>query len=556
MPSEYWQKWNSLRASRRRFVGGGLAAGAGVAGLTLVGCGGDDDDDAGNGGGGSTQPTTGAALTPKKGGTFRMLMGGSPRSLDVHFDTFPYNTWVTNKTNEGLLKFKGDFTGIDPELATAMPENPDPLTFTFKIRPGVKFQNIAPANGREMTSEDVKYSIERQSTDEAGKFQHAYFFLGFIDKIETPDKTTVVFKMKKNYAPFISYIASPWTMIINRELVEKNGDLTQTALGTGPYIFKEWQKDVKISLTSNPDYWNKDKGAFIDNVELLIATDPDTAATLYIEKKVDALIAGPTQKQRVLDARKADSNYVTAPSQFWRQMRMSPTTKDKPYQKPFDDPRVREAIVRSVDEKKVLDLVYGGDGVRAKGPILPIYPLWEIKEDLQAFDLAKAKQLMQAAGNPKISLPMIWATSPVADQIGEVLKQQLAQIGVDVELKPMELAAYYNQTYAYDYAFSHHVPLNNPDPDENLSSYFGRNSRFFKHYNEEVFNLIDQQASELDQKKRQEIVQQVQKKIVQDYPMKFMFTTNNHNFIDNRIQNYKFPLDLYNGRLGDAWINA
>jgi peptide/nickel transport system substrate-binding protein len=358
------------------------------------------------------------------------------------------------------------------------------------------------------------------------------------------------------YAPFLSYIASPWTVMIAREAVEKFGDLTQTAIGTGPFMFKEWQKDVKIDIVKNPNYWQPGI-PYLDGISHIIAVDADTAATLYIEKQVDAIVAGQAQLKRIQDARQRDSTYKAVPSQFWRQMRLPPTKEDQPYEPPFDDIRVREAIVRSVNAKQVLDLVYDGDGVLTNGPILPIYPLWTLKEDLAGFDLQKAKQLMQAAGNPRVSGPMIWATgSAQADQIGEVLKQQLSEIGVTVELTPMELAAYYNLTYSYKYTFSHHVPLNNPDPDENLSSYFGRNSTFYKHYNPAIFDIIDKQATELDVEKRQEIVQEAQRMIVLDFPIKFMFTTNLHLFTDSKVKGWFYPTDLYDGRKAEAWLDA
>jgi peptide/nickel transport system substrate-binding protein len=393
-------------------------------------------------------------------------------------------------------------------------------------------------------------------TDEAGKFQHAYYFKGKIESITTPDDSTVTIKTKTPYAPFLSYIASPWTTMIDRATVEKYGDLTQHAVGTGPFVFKEWQKDVKIDLVKNPNYRIPDL-PHLDAITYIIALDPDTSATLYIDKQVDAIVAGQAQLQRIKDARGDSSEYRAVPSQFWKQMRMQPTTKDKPYKAPFNDPKVREAIVRAVDSQQVLDLVYSKDGVQTYGPILPIYPLWALKEEQAGFDLKKANDLLNAAGKPKIEGPMIWATgSPQADQIGEVLKQQLAKIGVNITLQPMELAAYYNQTYAYDYTFSHHTPLNNPDPDENLSSYFGRNSTFFKHYNEEIFDLVDKQAAELDTPKRQQIVQDVQKKIVNDFPVKFMYTTNLHIFVDKKVKNWFYPTDLYDGRKTTAWLNA
>ncbi len=563
MPNEerpYWSRVSSSGVSRRRALQGFGTAGIGLSAAALVGCGGDNSSTTSGTVGAATPTSTaiapGTGQTVKKGGHLTTHMGGSPRSLDPHFDTFPYNTAITNNTNNGLLQFSPDLSKIEGDLALTMPEQPDPLTYTFKIPSGVKFHDVDPVNGREFTAEDVKYSIERQMTDKAGKFQHAYFFLGKVAKVEAVDKTTVKFTLNKPFAPFISYVASPWTMMICREVVEKDGDLTQRAIGTGPFIFKEWQKDVKFELVKNPNYYKKELPN-IDQFSIILATDPDTAATLFIDKKVDAIVSGVAQLQRIKDGRK-DVNYQAQPSQFWRQMRMPPTTKDQPYPKPFDDKRVREAIVRAVNKQQVLDLVYNGDGALAKGPILPQYSQWALKDEPVGFDLNRAKALMKEAGQDAgFSGEMIWAaTTPQADQISEVLKQQLKEIKVDLQLKPMELAAYYNQTYSYKYTFSHHVPLNNPDPDENLASYFGRNATFFKFYNEAIWDQIDKQASELDIEKRKALVQDIQKQIVLEFPMAFMFTTNNHNFTDKKVKGWFYSNDLYNGRITNVWLDA
>jgi len=559
----YWQRLAVGRTSRRRMLLGAGSAGVGVAALGLVGCGDDDDDDDNNGGngGGSTPGGTQAPATapgqgeqPKKGGTFTLHMGDSPRSLDPHFDTFPYCTGVICNTNEGLLRFTPDLKTIEPELATSMPENPEPTTFTLKLKPGIKFQNIDPVNGRDFTSEDVKYSLERQMTDEAGKFQHAYFFLGHVEGIDTPDPETVTIRTNKPYAPMVSYLASPWTLMIAREAVEKFGDLTENAVGTGPLILRNWQKDVKFELDANPDYWQPDL-PHVEKMVILIATDGDTAATMFIDKQVDAAVLGTNQKDRARSER-SDATYAAVPSQFWRQFRMPPTTADQPYPKPFDDPRFREAVVRAINKEQVLDLVYSGDGVLANGPILPIYENWALQEDLAAHDLQKAKELMEQAGVSEFTGDLIWATTAEADQIGEVLKQQLGEIGVSLNLNPMELAAYYNQTYSYKYTFSHHQPLNNPDPDENLSAYFGEKSSYFKHYNPDIFALIQKQSEELDFEARQEIVREVQRKIVLDFPMSFMFTTNLHEFTDPKVKGWFYPVDLYDGRKATAWLDV
>ncbi|HKS91034.1 MAG TPA: ABC transporter substrate-binding protein, partial [Tepidiformaceae bacterium] len=316
--------WNRQQAQNRlRMLQGAAVAGIGTTTLALVGCG--DNSSGGSAtpsGGGSTPggsasaaPSTGSG-TPKSGGHFNMLMGGSPRSLDPYFDTFPYNTAITDNTNNALLQFNRDLSKIEPDLATGMPEQPDEQTYTFKLSQGVKFQNVDPANGREFTSEDAKYSIQRQMTDDAGKYQHAYYFLGHIDKIDTPDPYTLTVHTTAPYAPFISYIASPWTVMVCKEAVEKFGDLTEHAIGTGPFILKEWQKDVKFELVKNPDYFRKGM-PYIDQLSYLISTDPATAATLFINKSVDAVIVGQSNFQRVKDGR-PDAVSQDVPSQFWK----------------------------------------------------------------------------------------------------------------------------------------------------------------------------------------------------------------------------------------------
>ncbi|MEX2229015.1 MAG: ABC transporter substrate-binding protein [Dehalococcoidia bacterium] len=559
----YWTQRVNRRAALR---GAGLAA-AGLAGAALVGCGGEDDAapaPTAAAGQATTAPAATAAAAadaPKRGGT-AVFASIEPRSLDPHFDVFR----TIGPVYDNLFRFSQDLTTFHPDLAEALPEQPDDLTYVFKLRQGVKWHNVEPANGRDFVAADVKYSIDRQSTDEAGVFQHAYYFKDKLESIDTPDDHTVVIKTREPYAPFMSYVGNPWTVMVNRETVEKYADLTEHAVGTGPFIFKEWQKEVRISLTRNPDYWMPEL-PYLDGIEYLISIDPDTNATLFIDKKIMAYGAGQAQLKRVQDARGADSRYAKQPLQFWRQFRMSPTEESFRYEdyagtvddvaKNFADIRVREAVVRGIDKQAVLDLVHNGDGMVTLGPILPQFTNWALKEELAGYDPKKSKELLAAAGITELRGPMMWAsTSPQADQIGEVIKEQLAEIGVITDLEPMELAAYYNKTYKYRYTFSHHVPLNNPEPDENLSSYFGPNSTYFKHYNPEIFELVNKQAKTVDFAERQAIVKEAQEKIVLDFPIKHMFTTNVHYFIDQRLKNWNFSLDGYEHRLYDPSDNT
>lgn len=560
----YWQR----RLTRRTVIrsSGVAAIGAGTA--AMVGCGGDDDDD---GGSTAASPTSGLtdqgaavatatsasapAVVAKKGGTLTAPMATQPRSLDFHFDVF---VPVSAHTNNALLKFNKDVTEIQTDAASALPEQPDPLTYVFKLTPGIKFQNIDPVNGRELTAADVKYSIERQITDEAGKYQHAYFFRGKIASIEAPDKNTVVFKMTKPFAPFLAYIANAWTLITAPEIVSKFGDLTQNSIGTGPFIFKEWQKDVRIDLVRNPDYFKKDR-PYLDALTYLVTPDPDVAATLFIEKKVDIISATATQMNRLKEGRK-DANYQAQAQQGMQIFRMPPTLLEQPYGKPYDDPRVREAVVRSINKKEIYDLVYSGQAINAHGPMPPAYKAWSLPDDPAGFDLKKAADLMKAAGlEGGFNEKFIWASAnPATDQAAEILKQQLAKSKINIELSPMETAAYYNLVYQYKYGMAYHTTTSTPDPDEALAAYYGKTSTYYKYDGSKngIWDAIDKQSEELDVAKRKTMVADVQKKIVAEYPVGFLFSVLLQQFTDPKVKNWHYSVDGYNVRVEDLWLNT
>ena len=220
----------------------------------------------------------------KRGGTL-VVRSGPIRGIDPHLETWGAALQVVHQTYNALLKFNHDGTKILPDLAESW-EQKDDVTYVFQLRQGVKFHNVPPVNGRELTSEDVKYSIERQMTDQPGKFQHAYFFLGKLASIETPDKYTIVFKTKEPYAPFLNYIANPWTVIVAREVVEKHGDLQRHAIGTGPFIMQEYRREQEAVFVKNPHYFKKGL-PYLDEVRLQYVIDPAAATAAFRGQQTD-----------------------------------------------------------------------------------------------------------------------------------------------------------------------------------------------------------------------------------------------------------------------------
>ncbi|HLZ70090.1 MAG TPA: ABC transporter substrate-binding protein [Dehalococcoidia bacterium] len=593
----YWLRLANRQFSRRRLLGTGIG---GAAALGLAACGSSNNNKTSNkpaassaagaaspaaGNKAPTQANTGgqvgaltATVVPlapganaanvKKGGTFVVLNGGEPRTLDPHFDTFPFCTAIADNVYNAVMKFTPDLTKITTDLAVAMPEQPDDKTYIFKLQQGVKFQDVQPVGPREFTADDVKYSIERQATNDPGKFQHGYYFRDKLDSIQVVDKYTVKFVTKAQYAPFMSYIASPWTVIVPHEAVEKFGDLTANAIGTGPFIFDSWEKNVQTTLHKNPNYFRKDAAGnalpYVDKLTIKYVVDPQAQLNQFVQGNLDAGALQFNYAKQASDSVKG-ANSQAVPSQFWKEFRTQPWDGQKYMQKaPYTDIRFRQALVQAIDKQEVLDTVYSlngkGDGILTFGPILPIYKPWALTSELAGFDPKKALDMLKASGvDPNtFSDQIIFANQTSIDQqVGEVILAQLQKnLGLKkVSLMPMQLAEYYNKTYAYDYGMSHHTPLNSPDPDENLSSYFGRTSTFYKWGNTQIWDLIDKQGITVDPQARLPIVQDAQKMIVQDFPMAFLYTANLHLFTQPYVKGWFFPQDLYDGRVETVWID-
>src|SRR5690606_7577421 len=242
----YWSRFNNRRLNRRRLLGTAGVAGSGLAALAIVGCGGDDDDDVSISER-TPQPTpaqagvaTGTATEDPeavRGGTLRTGTYLNTINIDPHIETSAGLT-ITNK----VYGFLGAFNTIDSTFHPLVAESVEQVSDTeyiFKIRPGVKFHDIAPVNGREVTAEDVVYSYERFR--DLPNALNNDFFKQYVDKMEAVDPQTFRLTTKVPYADtFFSLGGSNGfgvqAAIVAREDVEARGDLSTGGIGSGPFI--------------------------------------------------------------------------------------------------------------------------------------------------------------------------------------------------------------------------------------------------------------------------------------------------------------------------------
>jgi len=491
---------------------------------------------------------------PKAGGTL-VVRSGPIRGIDPHFETWGATLQVVHQAYNGLVKFTPDGTTIVSDLAESWQQTDD-LTYVFQLHKGVRFHDVPPVKGRELTSEDVKYSIERQMTDQPGKFQHAYFFLGKLASIDTPDKYTVVFKTQELYAPFMNYIANPWTVIVAREVVEKYGDLQKHAIGTGPFIMKEYRRDQEATFVRNPHYF-KPGLPYLDEVRIQYVIDPAAATAAFRGQQTD-ISAGLEFAD--VDSIKASNPGIRVEqilSMFPVVLRTQPYDEQHPLKPPFTDKKVRQALQAAVKPEEYIQISRGGWGVPMVGPIPPNRQPWALPEtERPEYNPQKAKQLLAEAGYPNGFEVELIVGSP-GDNVknAQIVKDQLAKVGITVNVKPMEMAQYYNKSYAFDYALSVHTMLSGEEPEESLRPYFGANATYYRWGNQEIHRLIDEQAKILDQAKRVEMIHKIQRMILEDALQMFLYTQIYHVGVQPWVQNYTVPLNAYDQRYEAIWVD-
>ncbi len=290
-----------------------------------------------------------------------------------------------NSTND--ISLKGD-------LAESWQSDAANRVWTFKLRQGVKWQNLPPLNGRELVATDVKYCYEQYAKEgvQAFTFQE-------IEGMETPDKYTLRVHLKTPNALFPQNVAESVTVIFSREVLEEDGDLKKRLIGTGPYILKEHTRKVRVVLQRNPDYYDKGR-PYIDEYVILSTPDFATRKAAFRTGQSDFLQAASLSE--VEGVRKTNPSAIV---QEYKNV-LAPfglaLAQDKP---PFNDLRVRRAISMAIDRQKQVDTVYEGHGIPGWGvPYIYYQDTAPTLKDLGQwwqYRPEAAKKLMAEAGHAK-----------------------------------------------------------------------------------------------------------------------------------------------------------
>lgn len=381
---------------------------------------------------------------------------GSPEGFDAALYTSGTTFDASSKPlYNRLVEFDVGTTNVIPGLAESWEVSEDGTEFTFKLREGVKFHsNDMFTPSRDFNADDVIYTFMRQlETEGSWEYFNAMSMPDLVESIEKVDDMTVKFKLTRAEAPFVANLAMDFASIQSAEYgaaMEEAGTpemLNQQPIGTGPFEFVAYQKDAVIRYAANENYW-MDGVPKVDN--LVFAITPD-ASVRYQKVQAGECHVMPYPNPADVEAMRAAEDVNLMEQEGLNVGYLAYNTQ----MPPFDNPKVRKALNMAIDKQAIIDVVFQGAGQIAKNPLPPT--MWSYNDAVEddAFDPDAAKAMLEEEGVTDLDLK-IWAMpvqrpyNPNARRMAELMQEDFANIGVNVEIVSYEWGEYLDRSKAMD----------------------------------------------------------------------------------------------------------
>ncbi|MDQ3514181.1 MAG: ABC transporter substrate-binding protein, partial [Chloroflexota bacterium] len=484
-----------------------------------------------------------ASPVPVPGGILKVGLQADPTALDPHLQSLTAIWHVVEHIYNRLVRVQPDLT-VAPELAESWEISEDGLTYTFALRPGVTFHN-----GRPMVASDVVYSFERLVDPATASTSAAD--LASMASVEAPDDMTVVLTLTEPDSSLLASLSGQSTIIIPREVVEENGDLSQVAVGTGPFVFVEYVPNTRIVLEKNPNFWEEGL-PYLDGMELIPISEDTSRTTAVVTGTVDFIEYAPLRDIEILES---DENLVIAGSENTniRFLGFNLTRE------PFNDLRVRQAIAMVIDREAVLGPTVFGRG-EATQILFPANFWAALDAPVSPPDIEGARALLAEAGYPDGFSTTItsWSAYSFLSNAAVVIQEQLNQIGIEAELNLVENSTMVDQVYVtkeFDMAVTGESAY--VDPNTIVLGNFGtgESGNFAGYSNPEVDALITQGIAATDQAARTEIYQQIQEILLADLPWVNLFIANQYEVMSTDVKGYTHIPTGSNISLRETWLD-
>jgi ABC-type transport system substrate-binding protein len=516
---------------------------------------------------------TGAgALTPRRGGVLRFAYDADVNTADPALAQDTVAAIPTRLLFDTLVGYGPGSTAIVPDLAERWEVSEDGRRYTFHLRADARF-----SNGRALTADDVRYSLERllDAHRIASPGAENYRLLeGFDDYrsgrartlagVQPVDPRTVVFRLAQRDPTFLHALAMRFAAPVPREVVEALGDARfgQEPVGTGPFVLVRWEKSTRMEFARNP-YHHAAPAVHLDGVLFELSVPPHLQFMRFLAGDLDYL-----------------SNYGLATAD-WLWLRRNPAWLAQTHRAevpligafmmntrmaPFDNVHVRRAAAASIDREAIARMRNGR--IRAAGALYPstIAGYRAHNPHAQRFDLALARREMALAGHPGgIEAPFdLWTTSgESASLLAQLIQADLRRVGLHARIRQAALSVYYaalgspgEVPMAFDgWQMDFPDPSNFIEPNFHSRGIHPENSSNHAFYASPALDAtLDAAHSERDPRRRVALYEQAEDIVLRDAPWAFVYTPVSVSVTQPYLRGW-VPHPVWNDWVGDAWLD-
>lgn len=443
------------------------------------------------------------AENPRRGGRLVLGMIRDISTLNPFLRTASTDQAVRSLVYETLLDF--DKNGkLVPSLAQTWTVSRDGKTYTFKIRRGVKFHT-----GSELTAEDVKWSAEYATNPKNAATGVTY--LKNVQEVSAKDKFTVQFVLKEPEAVFLSNLATlrPFPIVPKDSVPSATENLPGFPPGTGPFVFKEWNKEKQIVFVRNKSYWQRGL-PYLDELVIKSIGDPQARFAALQSGDLDMIERSPNDLvSRVIKGEFPDLRATAGKYAGLRRLVFNLTAP------PFDNIKLRQAVLYALDKKKYIDEAFFGLGEPVNQRAFKGNP-WHIELAEVKREPGKVKTLLQEAGvGPDFTIELLTPAGQGVEDSDRMVQEQLVSAGINAKQTIVEWNAYRKRQRSGEYMFNIRGGTVGGDPGETYPEDFlcnedevksnSRTRNFGGYCNKEVDRLLEEAGKATDRNKRYEL---------------------------------------------------
>jgi peptide/nickel transport system substrate-binding protein len=491
-------------------------------------------------------PTPGDGA-PRSGGTLRM-MGIVDVSQQAGLDPAQARTqsqWVVGDLIFETLVETTPEGDIVPGLAHTWQISDDGLQYTFQLQPGVRFHN-----GREMTAEDVKYSIERVADPAtASPRLNNYSSLA---SVEAPDDLTVVINLSEPFSPLLATLAHVTAAIIPQEEVAK-GNFGDNPVGTGAFKVTEWVRDERWVLDAHDEYWQPGL-PYLEQIILTFNGDDSARTAALRSGDVDLLLQVPVQ---FVDSLQNDpTKLIYGADQMGLSWQHLALNTQRP---PFDDVRVRQAIFQAVNRQELATIGKGQYSEARSASFLPSWHWAANNEEIWPQDIDQAQALLQEAGYENGFSMTVYVVSGFDFQTrtAEAIQQQLRPLGIEVSIQIADFGVIANAAGSGDYDGIILVFSPVFDPDDRVQQTFvsGAGLNWPNYSDPRIDELAAQARVAIDMGERGRLYREMQQLIFESGGWVSLYMYNNFDGLQSYVRDYEYFPQFYYRSLRGVWLD-